>query len=485
MAIKNSVILEKVWLEGSNSFQQRIPNPSVSGLASTVDALFDPLNNDLYNEFSGLLNGIMSTYVYQRRFENPYREIKKDPRRFGASEREIAVNYMQGHAFKFDDETLLKTERPEYVEWFYSTNYRVRYEFSWNRVELAQAFAEDGYGFNDLLAATLDAQMSSDNYDEMNTMLQVFAEADARFEGGLFRHGVPNDFSTAEARKNTALEILEAVRTYANLLQFPTVQYNALPVPVHENRETLIFWVDARIESLISVDALAQLFNIDRAEVRYRTFIVPEFPIPGVYAALTSEDFIWWRDVEYGVYDFWNPSKLEQKYYLHHWARVGANPAANCILFGDFETTERPTVTMTAEGLEFDPATYEVELGGFVQTKLALTGSVEGDELGKIGVEPDAAIYSVSAEGKQLNTRTYIDERGILHVQKSGLEVGDAITITATSAYINPSGETTEYEATAIATIVAPELPPNKACSVETEPYIEYTDVTDEATASE
>ena len=483
MAVKNSTILEQIWLEGSNSYQQRLDPPSQVGLAAHVEQLFAPMNNDLFNEFSSLLNGIMSTYVYQRRFDNPYREIKKDPRRFGASERAVTVNYMQAHAFKFDDETLLKTERPEYVEWFYSTNYKVRYEFSWNRVELQQAFAEDGYGFNDLLAATLDAQMSSDNYDEMNTMLQVFAEADARFENGLYRHQVSNDFSTLEARKKVAMEILEAARMYANRLKFPSVYYNALPVPVHETPETLILWIQADIEAYISVDALATLFNIDRAEVRYRTFIVPEFPIPGVYAAITSEDFIWWRDVEYGVYDFWNPSKLEQKYYLHHWARVGANPAANCILIGDFESTNRPTVTVAPSGLTFEPAAYNVTLGGSVKTFIKLDGTVTGDELGKIGVKPDAATYVVTAEGKALNTRTYVDARGVLHVQKSGLEVGDELTITATSTYTNPSGETTEYTATATATIVAPE--PAEYCSVETDPYIEYTDTTVEASASE
>lgn len=485
MAVKNSVILGKVWLEGSNAFQQRIPNPSTEGLAACVDALFDPLNNDLYNEFSGLLNGIMSTYVHSRRFENPYREIKKDPRRFGATEREVAVNYMQAHAWKFDDETLLKTERPEYVEWFYSTNYRVRYEFSWNRVELQQAFAEDGYGFNDLLAATLDAQISSDNYDEMNTMLQVFAEADARFDGGLYRHGVSNDLSTLEKRRETATEILEAARIYANRLQFPTVMYNALPVPVHENRNTLIFWVHTDFEAYINVDALAQLFHIDKAEIRYRTFIVPEFPIPGVYAAITSEDFIWWRDVEYGVYDFWNPSKLEQKWYLHHWARVGANPAANCILIGDFEDTNRPTVTVETSGLAFEPATYEVELGGQVQTHVVLQGTVSEDPTGKVAVEPDSALYELACEGKALNSRTYVDERGILHVQRSGLEVGDVITITGTSTYVNPSGETAEYTATATATVIAPAGQPQKECSVETDPYITYTDETDVVTASE
>ena len=73
MAVKNSTILERAWLEGSNDFQQRIPNPSVSGYAATFNALFDPMNNDLFNQFSGLLNGIIGTYVEGQEFENPLR----------------------------------------------------------------------------------------------------------------------------------------------------------------------------------------------------------------------------------------------------------------------------------------------------------------------------------------------------------------------------------------------------------------------------
>ena len=169
---------------------------------------------------------------------------------------------------------------------------------------------------------------------------------------------------------------------------------------------------------------------------------------------------------------------------MHHWARVGANPAANCILIGDFESTNRPTVTVEPSGLTFDPATYEVTLGGSVQMRVKLDGTVTGDELGKIGVKPDGAMYEVTGpEGKVLNTRTYVDARGVLHVQKSGLDVGDALTVTAKSPYVNPSGETSEYTATATVTIVAPE--PAEYCSVETDPYITYTDTTVEASASE
>lgn len=491
MSLKNSAIVERIWLEGSNAFQQRIPNPSVSGMAATIDALFDPYNNDMYNEFTGMLNGIANTYVYQRRFMNPYREVKKDPIRYGNTERMVATKYLQAHSYKMDDETLLKLERPEYVEWFYSVNYQTRYEFSWIREEVQRAFASDGLGFNNLLAATVDAMVSSDQVDEMNTMLQMFAEGDSRW--GLYREQV----SAIPTDKATAQELLVKIKAIAARMKYPTTLYNGIDVPVFETTEgedvSLILWVTPETDSVISVMALADLFNIDEARVRFRKYVVPEFPIPNVVAALTSEDFIYWRDKEYGIYDFWNASNLSTKNYLHHWAMVGVNPAANCVLFTTEESTVIPTVTVEPTGLAFNPANVEVAAGDSVQLNINLTGNVTGDNPdGRIAVEPDAAVYSVAAvrEGDSgatpvaLNSRTYVDARGILHTQKT-LEVGDIITITAKSAYINPSGETQAFTATATATIVAPTNGGMKECSVEEKPYIEYVAETDSVSASE
>ena len=84
-----------------------------------------------------------------------------------------------------------------------------------------------------------------------------------------------------------------------------------------------------------------------------------------------------------------------------------------------------------------------------------------------------------------LNSRTYVDANGILHVQKSGLEDNDVITVTAYSSYINPSGATTEYSASDTITISNSAAPGAKECPVEIDPYITYAATTEESTASE
>lgn len=489
MSVLNSTVLSRAWLSASNDFQQRIPNPSINAYANVVENLFAPMNNDLFNEFSGLLNGLNATYIDIKRFENPLRFIKKPSTSWGNSERHVAVKYLQAHAGKFDDETLLKVEKPEFVEWFYSVNEPRRYEFSWSKQELARAFAQDGTGYDDLLSATITQMLSSADYDEMNIMIQCFAEADRRM-GGLYRYNL----SAAPEDEATGKELLRGIRTVAGRMKFPTMLYNHIPVPVHENGDSLILWTTPEVQAALDVETLASVFQLDKAEIQYRVVTIPEFPIPNVYAALTSEDFIYYRDFMTGLEPpFYNPGNRTMKYYYWANALIGVNPAANCVLFTTDENTVIPTITMSITGATLEPVdgVDTVEIGSIKPLKFALTGSVANGTGSPIAVEPDSATFTVSAtnadadEAVSLNTRTYVDAYGVLHVQKTGLTAGDIITVTAKSTYVNPSGATTDYTATATLTVTAATVAGAKECAVAQNPFIEYTDTTEPATASE
>lgn len=483
MAVLNSTILERAWLNGSNDFQQRIPNPALNAYANVVGALFAPMNNDLFNEFSGLLNGLNATYVDIKRFENPLRALKKPATSWGNSERHVAVKFLQAHAGRFDDETLLKVERPEFVEWFYSVAEPRRYEFSWSRQEMVRAFAADGYGYEDLLQATITQMLSSADYDEMNIMINMFAEADKRMDG-LYRYHISGAPTTDAIGK----ELLTGIRAVAGRMKFPTTLYNHIDVPVHEDGDTLILWITPEVQANLDVNTLASVFQLDKAEIQYRIVMIPEFPIPNVYAALTSEDFIYYRDFMTGLEPpFYNPGNRTMKYYYWANALIGVNPAANCVLFSTDENTAIPTITMTVSGASLAPAdgNANVEIGGTKVLKFALRGEVTGGNDSPIAVEPDSATFEVSAENVAFNSRTYVDSYGVLHLQKSGINAGDTIKVTATSTYVNPSGETTEYTAETELTVTAPTSDGAKECAVATNPYIEYIDTTEEATASE
>lgn len=461
MSVLNSTVLERAFLNGSWDYQQRIGNPSQNGYAACVENLFNPMNGDMYNEFCHLMNGLVATYVDIRRFDNPLAFVKKPASdwRFGFSERHLAVHYLKCHSPRFDEETLLKVEPAEYEEWFYSLNYETQYEFSWSRYEMKQAFANDGYGFDELLAATITQMYSSASYDEMNAMLNTFAEADQRL-GGIYRYNL----SAAPTDEATAKELLKGIRAVAGRMKFPSQVFNHIPVPVHTDGSRLVLYVLPETMASIDVDALAAVFQLpkaDPAEVSYRIVEVPYFPIPDVYAILADEDFIYWRDYMTGMEPpFYNPGNRTTKYYYYQSAAVGCNPAAPVCAFTTDANTTVPTITEAVTGIEFSPDSGNIERGGTLQLNVNLLGTVTGSdgETGVIGVEPDAALFTLAAvddnnNAFDLNSRTYVDNHGILHCQRS-IPVGSVITVTATSAYINPSGATTTYTDTFTATVI-------------------------------
>lgn len=331
----NATILDNVRLMGSNDYQQRVPAAAQAGYHAAVQAIFNG-PAQVYEEFTKLLNYVSAPYVEGRTFYNPLRELKKPmgptagDHAFGGIERHICAQWFRSHSLTPDKETLLKFEAPEYAEFFYSVNEPRSYEFSWAFDRMARAFSEDGVGFNVLLDETLGAMISSDEYDEMNIMINSISEAD-QVGNGIYKHtlsAAPTDLSTSQ-------ELLRNLRAYAGKFKFPSRLYNMLPVPsfVRDASELCVF-TDPDTSSTLDVMALAALFNADRAEIKYRVIEIPSVPIPNCYALLTTSDFIYCRDFMYSLEQpFYNPGNRTLKYYLHHQSYNGFNPYVPAVAF--------------------------------------------------------------------------------------------------------------------------------------------------------
>ena len=72
-----------------------------------------------------------------------------------------------------------------------------------------------------------------------------------------------------------------------------------------------------------------------------------------------------------------------------------------------------------------------------------------------VKLAPESVTYEVGVtrDGAAVDSyRTYVDEYGVLHLGED-LEVGDVVTVTCTSTYVNPSGSTTAMADDVTATI--------------------------------
>lgn len=446
MAVNNSTILGKFWLEGTNDAQQRLPRPDQTNMDQVSKALFEPMNGMIYNQFmDALVNRIGFTYVRQQAWENPLAVFKKGKLNYGSTIQEIALKWVRAHSYEDDAETLLKMNRPEAKACYHSLDAQRQYPITVNRPEVRMAFTEE-YGLNNLVAAIMQAPINSDNYDEYRAMMQLIAYYDKNW--GFYKHQAaePTDETTAKT-------FLKALRSYAGRLKFPSTLYNAgivEDIAVFENDpSSMVLLIQPDALASIDIDALAALFHTERAAIQYRVIPVDEFPIPGAYALLTTEDFFVAQDTEYSNGSFYNPQTMSTNYFLNHWQILSVSPFVPAILFTTEEGTSVDTVSMTPSGITVSAHPGSIDdFGGTAQIITTLSGKVSPDGT-PIELEPKACTYKIANITGTKNSRTYVDGNGILHTQKTGWSEteGNSITVSCTSTYVNPSGATTEYTA--------------------------------------
>lgn len=451
----NTTIAGKFWLEGTNDFQQRIPNPTIHGMDMFTKAIFDPLNNDLFNQFTnGIINRVGMTIVKDKAFKNKLAGFKKSPIYYGKTVQEIAFKYVKAHSYVDDSETVWKMERPELEEWFYTINRFDRYPLSIVRSEWQHAMTSEN-GLNQLINAEISALVSSDEYDEQNIMLELFGYAEENWGEGLYK------IQTAEpVDKETGQAFLAKVRATANRMTVaPSTVYNSVKVPVFANTSEMILITTPEVDSYVDVYTLAEIFNVAKADLeslRIKKVVVPEIPIDGAFAVLTTGDFFECRDSVFGFYNApFNAETLADKIYLHHQGIYSASPFVPCAVFTSNTSTTVPVVKQEVTGIDATMYLEDENKGTAltdvtvhdINNKLAivttLQGTIAGDDSGSIVVAPDAVLYNIASTGK-LGAATYVDRLGILHVG-STVKGGDKLTITVTSSYINPNGQTTKY----------------------------------------
>lgn len=457
MATNNTTIAGRVYLSGTNDFQQRVPNPTISGIDATSKFLFDPMNRRYLNEFiDSFVNRIGTQIVHNNEWENPLTVFKGANLRYGASIQESAVKWLRAHTYDVDDDTLLKVERPEAAVWYHTVNRKDRYDITVELPDLQQAFADE-MGLNRLIDAIMTVPRNSDNYDEYLCMLNQIAYYENNWE--FFKHNV----SAAPTDEATGKEFLKAVRAYAKKLKFPSSLYSPVSaeygIPTFAKPEELVLFITADAAASIDVDTLAAVFNLDKAEAAYRTIEVPELPIANAFALLTTDSFFVCNDYVYANESFYNPQTLSTNYYLHHWEVVSASPFVPAILFTTDSATTVSTLTQNVTGVNITAGKTTLKAGETTQLTVGLTGTVTENEVG-VTVAPDAVTWSVSGETAasdgeplSLNSATRVDRLGVLHIQKTDLEAGNVIHVTGTTSYVNPSGATTPYTKTVDITI--------------------------------
>lgn len=494
MAVSNAQLMSQLWLQGSNSYQQRISSPSVASVAQQIRELWDPANLNFRNEFvDGLMNRVGLSIVRQHTWRNPLEIFKKQRLLNGSSVLEAQAKLLVGRSYDDSRETLLKVHRPEIAQCIHTVNYFMQYPYTVNHAELRRAALTDGE-LNRFISAIMESADTSAAYDEYKSMLQLMSWYDNELgdgtNPGMFRVSspLPVDESTSKA-------FLQKVREYAGLLEFPSGRYMAQSPEIQG--AGLTTWADPRdlcifmqpsIKAAIDVQALSAAFQLPYSEIEQRIILVDELPMADVYAVLTTSDFFQVYDeiIENG--SFYNPETLNSTYYYTKTAVHSVSPFVPVIAFTADTGTTAGTITQTVTTNQVTPAAFVRDYygnyagydGSSVLTKEMVTGkqadgrdslSYDGvylfaaldgtlsdgttsgvQQLDGVTVRPDAytiqSITFAASDGSGSvpvkNSRTYVDHLGRLHLQAGAFKTsgGLDVTVTMLPTYYNPSGET-------------------------------------------
>lgn len=440
MAVNNTTIMARAWLEGTNDFQQRIPRPTQSNMVQVAEELFSPLNGNCYNYFQDfLVNRIAYTIAHGRVFNNPLKVFKQNKIDYGSSIQNVAYKWLKAHAYEDDIETLLKMNRPEGVAWYVSQNRRDRYDVTITHDELRTAFLDE-YGLNNLAAKIVQLPSNSDEYDEFNIMKNLLSVYETNY--GFTKHKL----TAAPTDEATGKEFLTAVMADSGMMQFPSTNYNAInvePIPTFVNMDELILIVTPQTNASIKVNTYAGLFNLSEAEVNARIVQVDYLPIPNAVAILTTREIFDVHDTLYEMKTFYNPQTLGTNYFLHHWGIYGLNPYVPAVLYTTNTATVDPTIAENVTGLNITGAATAAA-GDVVPLTFQLTGSVTPNNT-PIELKPESVTANVTLTPGEddtesaLNSRTYLDSFGKLHIQRTGLKGGSKLTVNAVSTYVNPT----------------------------------------------
>lgn len=458
MATDNATIIGKFRLSKTNDFQQRIPDPAQAGMEATARALLDPLNADIWNAFyPWLVNRIGSMYTKTQVWRNGLEQYIK-PLEYGTTVEEVRTGWVKAHTYMDVNDSLLKSHYVEGGSAFHSLNYENYYPVTINEQALRRAVTEE-YGLNNLVAQILTAPDNSDQYDVYRSMMQLFRIYDD--QNDVFTVHYDAAPSSADDYQNFLTDLI----AWGKRLNFPSASYNATgtselaSIPVFASEDDLTLFVTPEIYAGIGVKGLALLFNEEYGKVPYRVTVVDEFPFDDVFAVLTTDDFFQCYRVLKVTTSFFNPRKLETNYYLHDKMAMSTSPFAPIIFFGTRAATVNAVVTQSVTGVNITANPTSVEPGGTSQLTVDLQGTISPETPG-VEVSPDACTWTVTAmtaasdgEAIALNSRTYVDDNNVLHVQRTDLEAGNVLIVTGTTTYADPDGTTTPYTKSVTVTI--------------------------------
>lgn len=450
----NKDICSAIWQDASQEYQHRIPNADQGDISETFNRLFDAQYKPQLNEFvDALVNRIGDVVFRSKSWSNPWSEFKRGMLNYGDTIEEIATGLLKAKRFDPNCVNDNPFKPAPFDTWanYHTINRQDQYRVEVMETMLRRAFVDEG-GLSTFVNQVMNMPYVSDEVDEFLIMRNLLAEVAKR--DGFYKVQAPDVMGTTDPATLRARgeQITILIRSMLGRLGFMSGQYNSTGVPTFTKPEEAVLIATPEFYATLDVAVLAQAFNVSEAQLNAGKVVLTDtLGIDGAQAALVDRDFFICADTYIGYESIYNPAGRNWFYYLNHDGVYSASLMANAILYTtepgtivtvpDIDVTE---VTVSLAPLSDGTAVEYAERGGIVRLLANVTGTVDP-------VEPcykvdQAVAWTLSAtSGLPLRAGTYVDAEGCLHVDFA--EPNSKVTVTATSAYINPNKPLSEQVA--------------------------------------
>ncbi len=331
-------IMNTVRDNSSAEYQARIPELTRNNLEDVRYAMIDDDNVMVANEFtSNLLNKIFKSHIISKRFTNPLKSLKKGKKPLGDTVEEIYVNFVKGAEYDPNvGAAMLERTLPDVKTLYHRTNYKMKYRQTFSQQALSKAFSSFE-ALESFFNGIITAMYNSADLDEFMNMKQILKSA---LDANAMKKVEVADPLTSEAN---ARDFITSVKTVSGMMVFPSTEWNGYltaqntdtkPITTFSRKDEQVLIIDTATDTKVSVEVLANTFNMSVAEFNdTRKIVIDVFPDKNMRACLVDEQFFQIWDDLFVFKSFDNPEGLYDNYYLHVWQTLAYSILVNAVAF--------------------------------------------------------------------------------------------------------------------------------------------------------
>lgn len=308
-------------------------------------------DKNIMNDFmTKLINKVATSNIISKMYNNPLAKLKNSNVPMGSTIEEIFINPATDVGYQKDGARLLLTTKPDGKTAYFGLNRKSCYPTSISKNELKQAFVSEN-AFMNLYNKLITTLYSGDQIDEFILSKAVISKTVDEGNVTVIDSDITNPKAIAKAISNMSKAFSFASTKFApynkvNAGQFTDDDKECITFCPIENQVLLL---RADVETEINFEILANMFNMQLAEIKAMTILVDSFPANNVeiYAVLCDKDSIQIRDNTFEAENFYNGSNMEYNIWLQHWQFIFCSTFGNMVAFGKTKNPNATSVLIT------------------------------------------------------------------------------------------------------------------------------------------